>query len=396
VSGAPVRRRGGAAVLAAVAAAVGVWVLVIVGSVRATPGWEGWLTGVFAGGFAALLTLLGGLILVLKLVQPKARGREAERPFSADDDLGQILADLEANRKLTIARINRSAMWRVPLGVAASIGLWVLAKQGDDPPDSGDLVIFMLVGGGAGYAWGAYALEKAYRELYKSRVLPKLAAAFGDLAWRRAQPPLDDFRRHRLFPDWDAAHAEDEIFGTYRGLSLSIVELKLTRGSGKNRRTVFMGLTAAVELPRGLSGITVIAPDRGPFGNFAERLRGGPCEPVRLEDPEFEKAYEVYGSDQIGARALLTPAFMTRFLELARSGRFGAPAALVQDNRLLMALSRNGGDLFEPPSYFRPAAAGDALRRLQADIEAVLRAADAVIDLDQAGRLQPAAPKMGA
>jgi hypothetical protein len=124
-------------------------------------------------------------------------------------------------------------------------------------------------------------------------------------------------------------------------------------------------------------------------GNLAERLRGGPCQPVRLEDPAFERAYEVYGSDQVSARALLTPAFMERFLALASSGRFGAPAALVQDNRLLMALGSMGADLFEPPSYLKPAAGREALTRLHDDIAAVLRAADAVIDLDQAARLQP-------
>lgn len=172
-------------------------------------------------------------------------------------------------------------------------------------------------------------------------------------------------------------------------MSLSIVELKLTKGSGKNERTVFHGLTAAVTLPRGLSGTTVVVPDRGMFGNLAERLRGGPCEPVRLEDPAFEKAYEVYGSDQVSARALLTPAFMERFMALAGSGHFGAPAALVQDNRLLMALeARAGRDLFEPPSYRKPAAGREALIQLHDDIATVLKAADAVIDLDQAARLQ--------
>ncbi|MDZ4371237.1 MAG: DUF3137 domain-containing protein, partial [Phenylobacterium sp.] len=181
-----------------------------------------------------------------------------------------------------------------------------------------------------------------------------------------------------------------EIHGDYRGLPLSIIELKLVRGSGKNRRTIFNGLTATVTLPRGLSGVTVVAPDRGLLGNLAERLRGGPCEPVRLEDPDFEKAYEVYATDQISARALLTPAFMARFMALAGSGRFGAPAALVQDNRLIMALaSSSGRNLFEPPSYRKPAAGREALTQLHQDIEAVLRAADAIIDLDQAARLQP-------
>jgi hypothetical protein len=372
-------------------AALALGATVLAASVRRTPGLEGWLTGLFAGGFLALLTCLAGAWLAVMVARPRPRAAPDEPGvYTGDGGLEAVLAELEAARRDTIARINRAAMWRAPLGVLLGIGLWVLSQSTDDPADGSDLVAFLVVGGVGGYVWAAWQLSEAYRRLYKFRVLPRVAAGFGALGWRPAQPPLDDLRRHRLFPDWDAAEAEDEIHGEYRGMELSIIELKLTRGSGKNERTVFHGLTCAVTLPRGLAGTTVVVPDRGLFGNLAERLRGGPCEPVRLEDPDFERAYEVYGSDQIAARALLTPAFMQRFLELARSGRFGAPAALVQENRLLMALAATGGrDLFEPPSYLRPAAARDAVAQLHQDIEAVLRAADAVIDLDQAARLQP-------
>jgi hypothetical protein len=390
VSERPARTGGGGALAGVLLLALVAWAAVLFGSVQRQPGWEGWLSGVFGGGFLALLIAGGGAWAVMIFVLRPARRAAAHEPYQATGDLAAILAELEGVRRRTVRQINAGAAWRIPLCVAAAVGLWLASQSGDDPADGGDLLAFLAAAAFAGYLWAAWKLSEAYRRLYKERVLPSIAASFGPLAWRPARPPLDTFRRHRLFPDWDDASAEDEIHGEYRGLPLSIVELKLTHGSGKNRRTVFSGLTCEVALPRGLSGITVVVPDRGLFGNLAERLRGGPCEPVRLEDPNFEKAYEVYGSDQISARALLTPAFMERFMALAASGRFGAPAALVQDNRLIMALaSATGRDLFEPPSYSQPAAARDALTQLHADIEAVLRAADAVIDLDQAARLQP-------
>jgi hypothetical protein len=390
VSERPVRSGAGAALTGALALALVVWVAVAFASIRNQPGWEGWLTGVFGGGFLALLIAGGGAWAVMLLLVRPAR-REAERElFKAEGDLEQVLAELEAVRMRTQQQITAGAFWRIPLCVVGAIGLWFASQYSNDPADASDLLAFIAVAAIGGYMWAAWKLSQAYRRLYKERVLPKIAAGFGDLAWRHAQPPLEEFRRHRLFPDWDAATAEDEIHGEYRGMPLSIIELKLTHGSGKNERTVFDGLTAAVTLPRGLRGTTVVVPDRGMFGNLAGRLRGGPCEPVRLEDPTFEKAYEVYASDQISARALLTPAFMERFMGLARSGRFGAPAALVQDNRLIMALaSTSARNLFEPPSYRKPAAGREALTQLHDDIEAVLRAADAVIDLDQAARLQP-------
>jgi len=392
VSERPVRSGAGAALAGALVLALVVWVAVAFAAIQRQPGWEGWLTGVFGGGFAALLIAAGGAWAVMLLLVRPAR-REAERAlFQAEGDLEQVLAELETVRLRTRRQITAGAFWRAPLCVLVAVGLWIASQYGSDRGDVFDLVMLIGVAAIAGYAWAAWKLGEAYRGLYKERVLPRIAAGFGRLSWRPAQPPLAEFRRHRLFPDWDDAAAEDEIFGDYRGLPLSIIELKLTKGSGKDERTVFDGLTAAVTLPRGLAGTTVVIPDRGMFGNLAERLRGGPCEPVRLEDPTFEKAYEVYASDQISARALLTPAFMERFMVLAGSGRFGAPAALVQDNRLILALgSTSGGNLFEPPSYRKPAAARDAVAQLHDDIEAVLRAADAVIDLDQAARLQPGA-----
>lgn len=391
----PARRAGGGpALLGVFALAAVVWAAIAWSSIQRDPGLGGWLTGLFGGGFVALLVAGAGAWAVMLFVLGPARRAAAQEQaiFEPGDELGQILAELEVARRRTERQINAGAVWRIPLCILGAVAFWLWTQVGDDPSDTWDLLMFMGAAAVAGYFWAAWTLSQAYRRLYKERVLPRLAAGFGKLAWRPAQPPLDEFRRHRLFPDWDACHADDEIFGEYRGMPLSIVELKLTKGSGKNRQTVFHGLTAAVTLPRGLSGVTVVVPDRGMFGNLAERLRGGPCQPVRLEDPTFEKAYEVYGSDQISARALLTPAFMERFLAFAAAGHFGAPAALVQDNRLLMALGTMGGrDLFEPPSYRKPAAARDALTQLHDDIASVLRAADAVIDLDQAARLQPRA-----
>jgi hypothetical protein len=384
-------RGAAAALFGALALGAVVAVAVAWSAIHKTPGWEGWLGGVVGGAFVGLLVAAAGAWAVMLLVLRPAR-REAEQvaAIPIDDELGAILAELEVARLRTTREINASAVWRIPLAMLGAVALWTASQYGDDPGDVGDLLMFLGAAAVGGYAWAAWKLGEAYRRLYKERVLPRLAAGFGKLAWRPAQPPLEEFRRHRLFPDWDACEADDEIFGEYRGMPLSIIELKLTKGSGKNERTVFHGLTAAVSLPRRLRGTTVVVPDRGMFGNLAERLRGGPCEPVRLEDSTFEKAYEVYGSDQVSARALLTPAFMERFMALASSGRFGAPAALVQDNRLLMALGAMAGrDLFEPPSYRKPAAGRAALTQLHDDIAAVLKAADAVIDLDQAARLQP-------
>ena len=58
-------------------------------------------------------------------------------------------------------------------------------------------------------------------------------------------------------------------------------------------------------------GTTIIKRDRGKVANFFRSKMSG-LESVKLEDPKFEKLFDVYGNDQIEARYLLTPSFMER------------------------------------------------------------------------------------
>ena len=241
-----------------------------------------------------------------------------------------------------------------------------------------------LVGALAGEAWAAGKLEREYRRLYKDRVLPRLAARFGDLTYKQAS--LDDvhkLRAQRILPEFNTVQADDEIVGTHRGLPLTIVEARLQRRSGKDTHVVFDGLLIELALPRSLTGTTAVITDEGRFGNLKASWRAGTMQPVRLEDPHFEQRYEVYSSDQIEARALLTPAFMERFIALAARSGFSLPGAMAEGNRLMVALPKGigVGDLFEPPVYWKPAG-GQALLTLEEDIRAVLNMADTVIELD--------------
>jgi hypothetical protein len=108
---------------------------------------------------------------------------------------------------------------------------------------------------------------------------------------------------------------------------------------------------------------------------------------VRLEDPRFEERYQVYSSDQIGARALLTPAVMERLMELDRHTQGDPPRLLAEEGTLRVALSKGKGeDLFEPPSIADPAHSSDMLLELSSDIASVLKLVDAVLELSPIAR----------
>jgi hypothetical protein len=384
------------ALLAVGALSLVIFVAVVTAAYRRSPSVDGLLTGVFTGLFAALLFAAAGGWALVQLISPKPKplsdlGEAAE----LEQVLGPSLAELEAVRLETLHQVNARLTTRLPLSIAVGVGVWIVSQGGTHPWGLFGLLEMSALGGLGGYYWASHQLGERYRRLYKERVLPQLAAQFGALSYRPAETPdMGALREQHIFREFDRVIAEDEIFGVYRGMALNIVELRLTFGSGKERRVEFDGLLITVELPRHLNGVTAVVADNGTLGNLKDRFECEGRKRVGLEDPAFEKAYEVYGTDQVDARALLTPSFMERFLSLGQRAAFLQPLALAQDNKLTIALPKSGGgDLFEPPSYRQPAKSRVALLALYSDIQAVLRAADAVIDLDHTSPGMTAAPQ---
>jgi hypothetical protein len=302
-----------------------------------------------------------------------------------ENSLAPTLRELSAVRADVIKKVKARSVTRVPLGVAGAFLWWVILQSTADAPDFFDLILLCGLGALLGYGWAMAKLDRDFKRLYKDRVLPQLAARFGDLTYQHATSArVDALRAHRIFRDFTEASADDEIVGSYRGLPVSIVELRLGGGSANEPSAVFDGLLIEVVLPRNLAGTTAVVTDEGLLGNLKARMRSDSLQHVRLEDPRFAERYQVYSTDQIEARALLTPAFISRFSALAEMSGFWLPGALAEGNSFVVALpKRSSVDLFEPPSYFEgEVTTGKTLLALSNDIKAVLEMADAVIDLD--------------
>jgi hypothetical protein len=370
-------------VVAALLALVGGAGIAVAGIMR--DGSLGGILGSVFGGIVLALAIMGAAAwLAMSLMKgPKIPDTVGGEAIAAD--LKDVLAEVERTRLETVEAINKRAMWRVPLCVLGGIALLILMQMQPDnePLDIFDMMMVVAVAGAVGYVWASSGLSASYTRLYKDKVLPRLAATFGDLNYRDAKvPDLGVLKEENIFRNFDALEADDEIYGTYRNLPLNIVELKLTHGSGDDKETTFSGLLVTLDLPRDTGATTAVISDAGVLGNFVDRQKARHRERVKLEDVVFEKVYEVYGSDQIAARALLNPAFMERLLKLAQLPGFGVPLILCAGRVLHIAMPRTGLNLFEPPGFRKPAATHEALVALRKDIAAVLAAADAVIDLD--------------
>lgn len=151
--------------------------------------------------------------------------------------------------------------------------------------------------------------------------------------------PVDRF--HALVPPFRQARLEDRISGEHRGIAFTLCEARLSpRSGGKDGgdRTVFSGVLLKLDSRSHFRGETVLTPDWGQRGNLVERLRQQGRR-VALEGVQFEDAFEVYSTDQLEARRILSPLFMEKVMNLAeRMGRRKGVALAFAENQVLLAI----------------------------------------------------------
>jgi len=161
---------------------------------------------------------------------------------------------------------------------------------------------------------------------------------------------LDMFRSLSLIPLYNESQWEDQIFGKIEGIDLNLFEATLdmvTRDrKGRSRRIqVFNGLLVEFDFYKNFKSTTVITRDFTKLGNLLGGLnkRG---KRVRLESVNFERLFEVYSTDQVEARYLLTPAFMERVCSLSATVGHGNLQMAFHKGSLYMAI-RKKEDCFE-------------------------------------------------
>ena len=82
---------------------------------------------------------------------------------------------------------------------------------------------------------------------------------------------------------------------------------------------------------------------------------------IYLEDPEFEKEFVVYGTDQIEARYVLSTSMVRRILELKQEWKTDLRLSFL-DNSVYLAIT-DSRDLFEP-NLNRSAVSREQIRRI--------------------------------
>ncbi len=203
-----------------------------------------------------------------------------------------------------------------------------------------------------GLGWSAAIKRKMVNSL-KQEMNGALAGSLG-ISYKvdpEAGPEFERAEEYDLLPSYDDSYFQDEWRGEVGGTEFLLCELMLTetRGSGKSRRTVtvFQGILLRMRFARDFIGTTLVRRDGFKFTLFGDSKSydGQTLERIKMVDPRFEDAFDVYGSDQVEGRYLVHPAYCERLLELERDFFGEKLCALFKGGDLLVTI--HADDLFE-------------------------------------------------
>ncbi len=288
----------------------------------------------------------------------------------------------EGDRLAAVARA-RSARWvgGAVIAVGAVAGLLILHEPA-----------VAIVAGLAGLGimgWGMSDLVRLSREA-KALIVQPVARQFS-LTFEPAPGRVESISRYRdvgIVPGWDRSAFEDRLTGQRRDVDFELFEAHLEekrttrnpKGGTETRWvTVFRGQCLRLNFHKVFHGRTMVTRDAGIFNRFGG---GAGLQRASLEDPVFEKIFEVYTTDQVESRYLLTPDLMQKLVDLETTFRGGKLQACFDGGELLITLQ--GGDLFEPGSMFTPLDNPERIRELLNDFAAVF----GILDEVTAGRVR--------
>jgi len=115
--------------------------------------------------------------------------------------------------------------------------------------------------------------------------------------------------------------------------------------------TIFHGLFFIADFNKNFNGSLVVVPDTaqsllGKFGQTLQSINIFRGRLIKLEDPEFEKLFAVYGDNQVEARYILSTSLMSRITEFKKKTNKKIYLSFLA-SKIFVAIDYNR-DLFEP------------------------------------------------
>lgn len=244
------------------------------------------------------------------------------------------------------------------IGIIAAMLLLMLYRE----YGVGDGMIFVLA---IAFAIGGFLkkfMTRDYTGNFKIKIIkPLIRAIENDLIYTPLNCiPQTLFTRSKIFRHRiDRYNGNDLVTGHIDGVPLrfSDIHAEYRTQDSKGRtswHTIFHGLFIVAEFNKHFKGKTIILPDQAEkmfgalIGRWLQSKNITREALVKMDDPAFEQAFVVYGSDQIEARYILTHAMMKRLLDFKKRSKEDVFISFVGSH---IHIAVSGGDRFEPTVF---------------------------------------------
>lgn len=201
---------------------------------------------------------------------------------------------------------------------------------------------------------GSAMSVKQYHQAFNETVITQIAAFLMEDSYyqRDGFVSKEEFSDCRFFSKQiDYFTGEDYFYGRCGQTKIQFSELNVQHRAeyrdSKGRRCyewikLFDGVYMVADFHKEFKGRTILVPESTYFFRPSEVN----LAPVKLEDPNFEKVFRAYGSDQIETRYILSTSMMRRLTELFEANQERFPALSFFDSKVHIAFS-DKRNLFE-------------------------------------------------
>jgi len=293
-----------------------------------------------------------------------------------------LLADLQALEQQRMSIVRKVTYVFVGVFGLGAVAIFFLMRNVHHmvPAVAIPLVLCLLIGAGL-----CKLLTRGYVLDFKSTVIEKIIHFIDEnLSYSpKSCIPKSTFMLSRIFTTKPNRYKGDDLVSGRIGatrIRFSELKAEYESGSGKNRHrhTVFRGIFFVGDFNKHFTGQTVVLPDTAEklFGRLGQKLqslnifRG---KLIKLEDPEFESEFAVYGSDQIEARYILSTSLMARITDFKK--KTGKKIHLSFVGSMVFVAVSYTRDLFEP-RLFKTLLDFEPVRQYFEDLQLVIGIVD--------------------
>ncbi|MDD3324051.1 MAG: DUF3137 domain-containing protein [Sulfurospirillaceae bacterium] len=266
------------------------------------------------------------------------------------------LKALEQNRIRIYGNLKRYAMY---ICLFCFIFMWILSSL--NVMKGFELLVLNVFLGTLVFGF-LYRNEVAgFKSLFKDQIIEKIVH-FVDKSLqydKNGKISEDEYTKSMLFTkSYDRYRGDDLVSGMLDKTSIKFsdihTEYETKDKDGKTHwHTIFQGLFFIADFHKDFNGKTVVLPDFaqrvfGGIGSWMQSLGKSKGKLVKMDDPEFEKEFVVYG-EQIESHYILSHSMMERILNFKKKTHKNVYISFI-DSKIYVAVDYRK-ELFEPVIY---------------------------------------------